>query len=179
MKIYTGNGDKGTSNLFSGRSLPKNDKLFEALGNVDELNSFLGLLIAKLKEVENITFLENIQHLLFIVGSKLAVDGSEIHLGKISNTTIKNLENEIDRMEGFLEPLTKFILPGGSESVALAHVCRTICRRSERSIIGIAGLDEVDFIFFNRLSDYFFVLSRFLLKLEGKGEVVWDKNVIK
>ena len=178
MKIYTGNGDKGNSNLFSGRSLPKNHHIFEAMGTVDELNSFVGLLVTKAKNELVIDFLSHIQHLLFFVGSKIAVDGEQIDLGTFSEKTILLVENEIDRMSATLPPLSKFILPGGSDSVATAHICRTVCRRAERSLIGIEGVGAYEMIFFNRLSDYFFVLGRFLLYQDNLSEVYWDKDAI-
>ncbi|MBK8388096.1 MAG: cob(I)yrinic acid a,c-diamide adenosyltransferase [Saprospiraceae bacterium] len=179
MKIYTGNGDQGTSNLFSGRSLPKNHHIFEAMGNVDELNSFVGQLIVKVNDETVFNFLKHLQHLLFFVGSKIAVDGVAIDLGTFSEKTCTLVETEIDRMTEELSPLTKFILPGGSETVAAAHICRTVCRRAERSLVGIEGIGAFELVFFNRLSDYFFVLGRYLLHKEGLTEIYWDKNAIQ
>jgi cob(I)alamin adenosyltransferase len=175
MKIYTKTGDKGTTSLIGGTRVAKNDTRIEAYGTIDELNSFIGLLMSKLNNnPAHLEFLKSIQQRLFDVGAYLATDtetsDSEKFLTEIGGDFVQSIENEIDRINETLPPLRNFVLPNGSEASALSHVCRTIARRAERRIYDLAqaiagneeAIDEKIFIFINRLSDYFFVLARTL-----------------
>lgn len=185
MKIYTKTGDDGTTALFGGERVKKSYIRVEAYGNVDELNSFLGLLIEAMGKGEIREYLEKIQHILFNIGSVIAtVDDKFIaKLPKLLTSDISSLENQMDKMEHDLSPMTNFILPSGHETIARAHICRTICRRTERSIVALMDTESCDssistaLQFLNRLSDYFFVLARKLAQLNGKNEVIWKKEV--
>ena len=177
MKIYTKTGDKGSTSLFSGGRVLKSDLRIKAYGSVDELNSFIGLLIAceinhNFKEI-----LINIQHKLYNLGSLLAVKGKpKYELPKIKEKDIQFLETEIDKISTELPPLKNFILPGGNMQVAQCHVCRTICRRAERELVELSQTEEIDFLlvkYLNRLSDYLFALSRIISKETNAIETVW------
>jgi len=178
MKIYTKGGDKGQTSLASGRRLDKHDILIEAYGTVDELNSFVGDLRAAntLGKIEE--QLARIQYILFNVGSELARDGvvndkyPELH-----NEDVIQLEEWIDNLTNALEPMTAFILPAGSPTIAKAHICRTVCRRAERRVLVVAqDVDSRDIIliYLNRLSDYFFTLARYYAQSEGVEEKLWN-----
>ena len=172
MKIYTKTGDKGTTALIGGRRVDKNDARLEAYGTIDELNSFVGLLISFLPdEDENRDFLLGIQNTLFDLGSCLALDTESGSAEKYNITfdaqKIQKLEAEIDKISQNLPPLKQFLLPGGTQTAAFCHVCRTISRRAERNIYTMSQKFFVQkelFEYINRLSDYFFVLARFMNK---------------
>lgn len=174
MKIYTKTGDKGTTSLLGGTRVSKSDIKLEAYGTVDELNSLLGILAASNKEHE--TFIQKIQHLLFNVGSLLALEREvKFQLPELAEEDITMLEHEIDRLNENLPKLKNFILPGGSILSAHTHVARCTCRRAERRVVALED-EQYGMIvqFLNRLSDYLFVLSREFLRLEGKDEVLWQ-----
>ncbi len=178
MKIYTKTGDRGETSLFSGKRLSKDDLRIEAYGTIDELNSHLGVLTSLLKSGTTRDQLIRIQSQLFVTGSHLACepDFNRENLPKLDAQWIKDLETWIDEMELKLEALRHFVLPGGSLTAAHCHICRTVCRRAERRIVSLSQVEKTEFIiieFTNRLSDYFFVLSRFLNKQEGKEEIFW------
>ena len=178
FKIYTKGGDKGETGLLGGRRLPKNDIRIESYGSVDELNSWVGLIrdLTDFPKVEGV--LEEIQNKLFVIGSELASDPSkEWDFAKVQNADVELLEKEIDRMEKDLQPLKNFLLPGGHPIVSQCHITRCVCRRAERNVVALdQTADEVSPIllqYLNRLSDYFFVLSRWVgLKL-GAEETPW------
>ncbi len=180
MKIYTKTGDKGMTSLFGGDRVKKSNLLIDAYGSVDELNSFLGALIAKCKHSEVNARLTKEQHHLFNVGSILAT-GNEDFLSNMPNVKqadIESLELWMDEMNQSLPKLKNFILPGGSEVAALAHICRTVCRRVERRVVEVELTNEhyqLIVPYLNRLSDTFFVLSRYLLVIEDLTEVHWEK----
>ena len=181
MKIYTKKGDKGTTSLFGGTRLPKNHIRIESYGSVDELNSFVGLVRDHVQDTVVEAELKNIQETLFTIGARLAADPSKenLWLPEIKPIEVKLLEMGIDRMEESLEPLKNFILPGGHPVVSYCHVARCVCRRAERNIVALSEINEVIPILFqylNRLSDYFFVLSRFLGKSLGAEEVIWESK---
>lgn len=182
MKIYTKTGDKGQTGLIGGTRVPKNDVRLEAYGTIDELNSFIGVLTTHKISQLNIDFLRFLQHKLFTIGSYLATDTSVVSLNTASILDEGNIllvELEIDRLNLELPELNSFILPGGSESGALCHVCRTVTRRAERRLYDVSHLYDVDnhvIVFLNRLSDYFFVLSRFLTHNSGCEEIFWKKQ---
>lgn len=181
MKIYTKTGDEGLTGLIGGTRVPKNDLRIEAYGTVDELNSFIGLLASYPQLGEELEFLEKIQHRLFAVGSHLATDKEQTKVDAasiISNDDIAELEGSIDRITENLPPLKAFILPGGSEEGSVCHVCRTVSRRAERRIMDVNQIYNIDkqiIIYINRLSDYFFVLSRFITLKKGNKEILWKK----
>ncbi len=176
MKIYTKTGDQGQTSLYGGKRISKNDIRIEAYGTVDELNSFIGLLISHISN-EQVEVLGEIQKRLFTIGSILASDPEKtLPSPDILDADIILLENSMDNMESSLAPLKTFILPGGSQANSIAHVCRTVTRRSERRVIALAEEAEVPAIvirYLNRLSDYFFMLSRYLAVENGHDEVPW------
>src|SRR3989339_143356 len=174
-KIYTKRGDQGETSLVSGTTVSKSNLRVEAYGTIDELNSFVGLLASSLSSYAApfdtvSSSLQQIQNQLFVMGSRLAceIKFHEKHkLKRISEQNILDLEEQIDFLDSALPPLSNFILPAGTNSSCLSHVCRTICRRAERLLIRFGEeiseeRDEINLIFINRLSDYFFVLARFL-----------------
>lgn len=182
--IYTGTGDKGTTSLVGGQRVSKAHQRIESYGTVDELNSFIGLLISSLDEQSDKDFLLFIQHKLFTIGSYLATDQEQTELkieSKVTPESIERIEREIDRVDAELPRMKNFVLPGGCRSASLAHVCRTVCRRAERQIYRLAEIVPVEepvLVFMNRLSDYLFVLARKeCIKNNGK-EIIWDYTCI-
>ncbi|MBK7805745.1 MAG: cob(I)yrinic acid a,c-diamide adenosyltransferase [Saprospiraceae bacterium] len=177
MKIYTKTGDTGTTSLFGGRRISKDDLRIEAYGTVDELNSFIGLLNSTFSEATQNYFLTEVQKRLFTIGSNLASDPEKrLITPDIRDEDIHTLENAMDTMDQLLEPLRNFILPGGDVAVAYAHVCRTVCRRAERRVITLdrdSTIDPKIIIYLNRLSDYFFVLARYIGHTKDLPEVIW------
>lgn len=163
-KIYTKHGDEGNTSLFGGKKLSKSDIRIEAYGTVDELNSYLGLVIAHCKNEEIANDLLHIQRILFRVGTILATNPEKPQLiPEFNSDEITFLEKSIDEMELILPELKNFILPSGSLLVANTHVARTVCRRAERRITQLESTEiqhKKVLIFINRLSDYLFVLAR-------------------
>jgi cob(I)alamin adenosyltransferase len=164
-KVYTRAGDKGTTVLIGGERVLKSHLRLECYGSLDELNAFTG----KLKFICKESYLENIQKTLSDIGTILATpSGKEWDsMPSINEGHIKELENEIDKMNSKLEPLRNFTVPGENELNAEAHVCRTVCRRVERVLCHARGngiaISDFAMAYINRLSDYFFVLSRYVL----------------
>ena len=182
MKIYTKTGDKGTTSLIGGKRVAKYHPRIEAYGTVDELISNIGLLRDQNIDQETKLFLTDIQDKLMNCASILAADCSDckIAIPKILPEDINEVELEIDRMDNLLEPLSSFILPGGHPIVSMCHVCRTICRRSERIIIKLSEETPVPedlVIYINRLSDFFFVLSRKIAKELNVEQINWNPRV--
>ncbi len=182
MKIYTKTGDGGGTSLFGGTKISKDDIQIEAYGTVDELNSFLGSLIAEVEDEALNQELKSIQPILFDIGSHLASDGKmPEYLPALDIAHTSKLEKAIDRMIDILPPLKSFIMPGGNGRIAKAHVCRVVCRRAERRVVTMQqnheGLDTFVQIYLNRLSDYFFVVARYLAHLDGIDEVKWNPKV--
>lgn len=179
--IYTKTGDKGKTSLVGGKRVSKTHIRLDAYGTVDELNSFVGLLVCEVKDEELNNFLLYIQNKLFVVGSYLATEAeaqTEKSAVIITNSDIEALEIMMDKIDAQLPKLTRFILPGGSESAARAHICRTICRRAERNIYRVADeypIHEMILIFLNRLSDFFFLTARFECQKTGK-EMYWEQK---
>lgn len=177
MKIYTKTGDKGMTGLFGGARISKDDIRIEAYGTLDELNSFIGTLITSIDLEDQNTILTEVQNRLFTIGSNLASDPSkEMITPDLTEDDIKQLEDAIDNMNEYLDPLRAFILPGGSMAIGLAHQCRTICRRAERRVVSLSNVSIVDEHigrYLNRLSDYLFVLGRMIAKSQGIPEVNW------
>ncbi|MCQ0111314.1 cob(I)alamin adenosyltransferase [Zhouia amylolytica] len=185
MKIYTKTGDKGQTSLFGGTRVPKHHIRIESYGTVDELNSWIGLLRDQDIEKELRKLLIHVQDRLFTIGAILATPPEKetlkngkprLNIPKIADNDIKLLENEIDKMNENLPPMTHFVLPGGHQSVSYCHITRTVCRRAERlasHLFENEPFDEKVIQYLNRLSDYLFVLARKLsydLKID---EVKW------
>lgn len=173
-KIYTKRGDHGKSDLFYNTNLEKSNPLFEALGTIDELNSFCGLLASGYSDAPD--FLKELPHILFDVGAMIAMEqvtkDDEIYLENL----VSRCENEIDKMSLELPPLRIFIVPGGSENISRAHVCRSVARRSERMVWTLDKTYTPIGTFLNRLSDYFFTLSRYINHQEKGTENKWLKR---
>lgn len=157
--------------------MPKNHLRIEAYGTVDELNAFVGLLRDHTAHPASREHLYQIQNILFVIGSNLASEpGTHMMLPLLDQGEIESLEQAIDEMETHLEPLKNFILPGGHQAISHAHLARCVCRRAERICVALNGDSPVDpkiIRFLNRLSDYFFVLGRFLAKELGVQENIW------
>ena len=180
MKIYTKTGDKGITSLIGGTRVPKHHIRIEAYGSVDELNSFIGMIRDVLPANANI--LKEIQDRLFTIGSILAADPakSRMKLPDLRDADITLLEKEIDRMNETLPELKSFILPGGHVHASWCHIARCACRRCERQVTHLAEENEVTpFIitYLNRLSDYLFVLARFVLQVEKCDEITWKPRM--
>lgn len=174
-KIYTRTGDGGTTGLGDGSRIDKNSARVAAMGDVDELNSMLGLLLCEDIPVEVAELLTGVQHDLFDLGGELSIPGSTL----LKTTQPERIERAIDRFNGELLPLKEFILPGGTRAAALTHVCRAICRRAEREVVELASGEAVADTsrqYLNRLSDLLFVLARWLNKHSGRGDVMWQKG---
>ncbi len=182
-KIYTKTGDKGETSLIGGTRVPKYHLRIEAYGTLDELNSFIGYLRDQLSDIRLNKVLLRIQENLFTAESLLATDsGKEItqKLPELTEADVLELEQEIDFMNLHLPPLSSFILPGGHPLVSLCHVCRTVCRRSERIIIRLASetiVDELLIKYMNRLSDYLFVLARDIAFSNNIADLPWKPDV--
>lgn len=182
--IYTGTGDKGTTSLVGGQRVSKASERIESYGTIDELNSFIGLLITSMEEGVDTEFLSFVQHKLFNIGSYLATDQdtTEIQVpSRVTQESIERIEREIDRLDGELPKMKAFILPGGCRSAALAHVCRTVCRRAEREIYRLsetALVEDPVLVFMNRLSDYLFVLARKECIQHHGQEIIWDYTCV-
>jgi cob(I)alamin adenosyltransferase len=181
VKIYTKTGDKGQTSLLTGKRVEKYHPRIEAYGTIDELNSFIGLLEAYDIDGPDKLFLQNIQRKLFVAGSLLAMDEKNegFAIEEITDNDILEIEQEIDRLTDILPKLKLFIIPGGSHAVATAHVCRTICRRAERICVYLSENGNVDtniLIYLNRLSDYFFMLSRKIAFDQKIALPVWPKK---
>ena len=179
-KVYTKTGDKGITSLIGGTRVKKSDIRINSYGTVDELNSFVGLLATYIKEEETIELLAEMQNVLFNIGCNLAMGDNfkkELKESVVTNKLIGNVEKAIDRMQAAIPELKSFVIPGGSRSASIAHVCRTVCRRAERLIIALDETSEVDknlLAYINRLSDYFFILSRYLNNIENVAEKIWQ-----
>jgi len=182
MKIYTKKGDNGLTGLIGGARVEKCSPQIDTYGTIDELNSFIGLLAAKLhNKSAHISFLQKIQQHLFNIGAYLAIDfeknDGEKFIKKIENNFIQDIENEIDSISADLPPLKSFVLPNGNEQSTMAHICRTVTRRAERKILLLNKNIEINnkiLIFINRLSDYFFVLARKLNIENGIEEIFFE-----
>lgn len=185
-KVYTKTGDNGTTSLVGGIHIGKADIRLEAYGTVDELNSHLGLLAALLPADDNNhtdsddrRTIEQIQSILFNVGTHLATDLSQTPLypsARLPEGATKQLEEKIDRTLSLLPEAQGFVLPGGTPAAAQAHVCRTVCRRAERRVVALAAEAEVGLeiqTYLNRLSDYLFVLAKKLNFIAGESEKMW------
>ncbi|HEY9459815.1 MAG TPA: cob(I)yrinic acid a,c-diamide adenosyltransferase [Paralcaligenes sp.] len=174
-KIVTRTGDGGTTGLGDGSRVDKDSARINSIGNVDELNSHIGLLLCEDMPPGLAGEMFSIQHDLFDLGGELCIPGYSI----IAQTHVARLEALVEKYNANLPRLKEFILPSGSRAAALAHVCRTICRRAERSIVALGKLETINEPlrqYINRLSDLLFVLSRVLNRHAGGSDVLWDKD---
>ncbi|MGQ1946945.1 cob(I)yrinic acid a,c-diamide adenosyltransferase [Geofilum sp. OHC36d9] len=177
--VYTKTGDKGTTGLIGGTRVSKNHFRLEAYGTVDELNTHIGMVRSYPIDTPSEEAIIRIQRQLFTIGSYLATDADKSDLRNhlvTDEKEIEFMENQMDTMESQLPTLSNFILPGGHPAVAQCHICRTVCRRAERRIISMnehVNVDEWVIRYLNRLSDYFFVLSRHLTKYFNIKEIPW------
>lgn len=187
MKIYTKTGDKGETGLYGGSRISKASARVESYGNIDELNANIGVAKSHIEDEDVIAQLKKIQFDLFTVGSEASTPIDKLFLanGKarlplvISDKEIEELETWMDVMEEKVEPLQYFILPGGGKASTFLHVARTVCRRAERSLVFLNQSEEVraELIkYLNRLSDYLFVLARYVSKLNNESEEYWNPN---
>lgn len=172
-KIYTRTGDDGETGMADGSRVAKDDIKVSAIGDVDELNSQLGLLIVEASNAEMKDKLNRIQHILFDLGAELTLPEYQA----LDDEHVSYLENYLDQLNEQLKPLDEFILPGGSRSAAVAHVCRSVCRRVERSLVTLnrkQSINSVSMAFINRLSDLLFVIARQCCVDDGVTEVYWE-----
>jgi cob(I)alamin adenosyltransferase len=179
IKIYTRKGDKGFTSLFGASKVEKDDIRVEAYGTVDEFNAQLGYLTDMIIEPNIKDYLMGIQNELFNIGSHLAAtEEMQNHLPALNPNLVKELEESMDSMNEELPELKNFIIPGGSRIISQCHIVRTVCRRSERRVVAarelVHGSEQIIRVL-NRLSDYFFVLARFLTYKSGLQERVWKK----
>jgi cob(I)alamin adenosyltransferase len=178
VKIYTKTGDSGDTSLFGGTRVRKDDARVEAYGDVDELNAWLGVILASSPEPMFAEPLQRIQRDLFALGAQLADPAERIEArvvkAAITDADVERLEQLIDRFDGELPPLRHFILAGGSPAAAALHVARAVCRRAERRIVGLTPAVDAPLIrYVNRLSDLLFVLARAVNHGLGVPEVEW------
>ena len=187
-KIYTRTGDDGTTGMADGSRVSKADALFFVMGDVDELNAHIGMILAQIEALEAdkaqrftaiSDSLSTVQHLLFNIGGELAMPEYK----GISERHISWLESEIDAFNQDLPALKDFILPAGSPLVSQVHIARTVCRRAERQAVNLQQISDQAISknalkLLNRLSDWLFVLSRYCAKVEGSKEVLWDKTIL-
>jgi cob(I)alamin adenosyltransferase len=180
MKIYTKTGDQGTTSLYGGQRIDKNDLRIISYGSIDELNAHLGLLRdMPIADTHKYT-IHCVQETLFVIGSHLATNSKKMKLTsslpKISQKILLHLETQIDEMNNVLSPMTHFILPGGHHIVSHCHIARTVCRRAERNVCGLAKTATINpeiIPILNRLSDYLFVLARKLAHELNVEEIKW------
>lgn len=184
MKVYTKTGDSGTSSLLGGQRVSKADPRLEAYGTLDELNAWIGLLKEQESLTEHQPFLALLQEELFTMGSHLAAENQaqveSWNLPALEGHFVERLEKEMDRMDTGLEPLRNFILAGGHPDSAMTQVVRTVCRRAERTVVFLSSVHPKEaerlrpvVVALNRLSDYFFVLAREILRSKGIEAHVW------
>lgn len=174
-KIYTRTGDAGTTGLGDGSRIAKDSLRVTALGDVDEANSAIGLLLCEGLPDDLGALLTEVQHDLFDLGGEISIPGAKL----LGEDAAQGLEAAIDRYNAALPPLTEFILPGGSRAAALAHAARTVCRRAERSLVALGQAESVSDAgrrYLNRLSDLLFVVARHLNKAAGREDVLWQKG---
>ena len=189
-RVYTRTGDKGTTALVGGTRVPKDSPRIEAYGTVDELNSVLGLARVfneeRLAEGEKHRWLDEVfrrlQNQLFDLGSELATPEDAVYedMHRIGDAEVKQLEELMDHCQKDLAPLKSFVLPGGGRIGGFLHQCRTVCRRAEREVLALSRVEpigEAPLRFINRLSDCFFVLSRWVGKHLGESEYLWERGL--
>jgi len=178
-KIYTRRGDDGSTGLFGGPRVRKDDLRVSAYGDIDELNSALGVAREELPEGDLRSLLDELQSELFTLGAQLATPDAQAapkEVPRIVQANVDRLEREIDRLTAGLPPMKNFILPGGSRAGAALHLCRTVCRRAERKVVELAETADVApeaLAYVNRLSDLLFVIARAANLRAGGREIPW------
>jgi cob(I)alamin adenosyltransferase len=184
MKIYTKTGDLGKTSLIGGTKVAKSHSRIDAYGTVDELNSYMGLLGDHLTDEKTKRDLREIQDRLFTIGSSLACDPDKelkLTIPDLLETDILFLEKEIDAMHALLPPMKFFVLPGGHVAISTAHVARCVCRRAERCCVLMMEqdlfVDALVIKYLNRLSDYLFMVARYLGMQLGVPEIPWKPRV--
>jgi cob(I)alamin adenosyltransferase len=188
-RVYTRRGDQGETSLAGGQRVAKDSLRIEAYGDVDELNCFAGAARAVVEEISDrnghvwplVAILLRVQHELFNLGSILATLPEDVHpkQARITDAEALQLEREMDRMNAELPPLRSFVLPGSGRLNAALHVCRAVCRRAERRTVSLARVESVPpeaIRYLNRLSDAFFVWSRWVTHVVSEEETLWDPN---
>jgi cob(I)alamin adenosyltransferase len=173
-KIYTRTGDAGETGTADGSRVSKDDKLIHAQGDIDELNSFIGLVASQVDDTDLNLLFNRIQHDLFNVGAEISMSQP-----LISSNDVAFLEQQLDEYNVTLAPLEEFILPGGGETACLCHVTRAVCRRAERNLVSLQEQQSLSaelLAYVNRLSDLLFVLARVLTQIDGEQEVYWQKS---
>ena len=178
MKIYTKKGDEGKTSLIGGTRVSKHHTRIEAYGTIDELNSWIGLLRDQPEYKDQNNLLLEIQDRLFTLGSLLAADPqkSKMTLPQLSEKDVEVLEQAIDMMEQTLPEMKSFVLPGGNSLISYCHITRCVCRRAERLVVHLDEQEPIDALilkYVNRLSDYLFVLSRWMAQQSGAIETPW------
>ena len=184
FKIYTKTGDSGTTSLIGGTKVSKADLRIEAYGTVDELNSFVGLCRDVIIHPHSVGILQEVQDRLFTIGSALAVDPakeSKLRIPDLLESDISLLEREIDGMTDILPPMKNFVLPGGHSTVSNIHITRCVCRRAERLCVRLVQETGDDYAliikYMNRLSDYLFMLARFIAMELNVPEISWKPRI--
>ena len=181
MKIYTKKGDEGNTQLLGGSMVKKNHIKLECYGTIDELNAFIGNIYDQKISKFHKEILLKIQNQLFNLGSCIAFDGKKesIKLPNVTENNTEMLEKAIDKMDASLPILKNFILPSGLSTVSKCHIARTICRRAERNLVALGEEEKINPLhlkYLNRLSDYLFVLARFILMENDISATEWEKD---
>ena len=171
-RIYTKSGDKGETGLVNGDRVSKSSNRIEAIGTVDELNSFIGLSMSEVMPVIVRDALHKVQHTLFDIGGELATPDTNI----IQDSKVTELEKIIDDLSSRLAVLREFILPGGYKTASQLNVARSIWRRAERNCIALGNVNPITLRYINRLSDMLFTMARYLNACEGYKDVTWKKD---
>lgn len=184
FKIYTKTGDKGKTSLIGGTKVSKSHPRIESYGTVDELNSHIGLISDLIKDEVAKKVLREVQDRLFTIGSLLACDPDKetgLKIPDLSNNDVRFLESEIDRMNESLEEMKTFILPAGHVTVSSIHIARCVCRRAERACVFLQEnkqeLNKLIIIYLNRLSDYLFMLARYVAHQLNVQDVPWKPRL--
>lgn len=178
VKIYTKTGDDGTTGLIGGKRMKKTNPRIIAYGTVDEINSTIGIVLSSTLDPDVNEILTKVQNDLFVVGADLANPDLKDLANRVTNDMVEYLENQIDRLESELPPITFFILPGGSPLASQVHLARSVCRRAEINILEIAEKEQINKIcqiYINRLSDLLFVIARTINKRKKIKDVAWKK----
>jgi cob(I)alamin adenosyltransferase len=174
-RIVTRTGDKGSTGLGDGSRVSKDSLRIHAIGDIDELNSAMGMLACEIPSGEMRQEVLDIQQELFDLGGELSIPGHT----SITAQKVERLESVLEKYNAELAPLKDFVLPGGSRAAATAHLCRSICRRAERSVVSLSKVEAISeplLQYINRLSDLLFVLARSQNHQEGRQDVLWDKG---
>lgn len=174
-RIYTRTGDQGETGLGDGSRTPKDSLRIQSIGDIDELNSMLGVLLTKTLPDTGRDLLLRVQHRLFDLGGELSIPGHQL----LTDPEVDYLEQRLDELNQELPTLKEFILPGGSEAAACCHLARSICRRAERQLVTLADHEDVNPVatrYLNRLSDLLFVMARDFNRINNQPDVFWQRD---